>query len=82
MSKFIIKKNMTTEQRMKAIKKASNAFNKRIGRSAKVRRTETPVMDRKYDGDNINAWTDAPQYAEKYYGDKMRDTVAMDNDWN
>jgi len=32
--------------------------------------------------ENYNHWQDAPQYAEKYYGDKMRDTVAMDNDWN
>lgn len=32
--------------------------------------------------DNHNHYQDAPQYAEKYYGDKMRDTVAMDNDWN
>ena len=74
MSKLIIKKGMTTEQRLKAIKK--------IGKSRKVRRTETSVMDRKYDGENINAWTDAPQYAEKYYGERYRDTVSHDNDWN
>jgi hypothetical protein len=82
MSKFIIKKNMTTEQRMKAIKKASDAFNKKIGRTAKVRRTETPVMDRKYDGDNINAWSDAPQYADKYYGDRMRERNEYESNWD
>jgi hypothetical protein len=32
--------------------------------------------------ENYNHYQDAPQYAEKYYGEKMRDTVAMDNDWN
>ena len=32
--------------------------------------------------ENHNHYQDAPQYAEKYYGEKMRDTVAMDNDWN
>lgn len=82
MSKLIIKKGMTTEQRLAAIKKAADKFNKKIGKSAKVRRTETSFMDKFNEGDNINAWTDAPQYAEKYYGERMRDTVAMDNDWN
>ena len=32
--------------------------------------------------ENHNHYQDAPQYAEKYYGEKMRDTIAMDNDWN
>ena len=82
MSKLIIKKGMTTEHRLKAIKKAADRFHKKIGKSRKVRRTETSVMDRKYDGENINAWTDAPQYAEKYYGERYRDTVSHDNDWN
>jgi len=36
----------------------------------------------KYDGENINHWTDASKYADQYYGDHMRDTIAMDNDWD
>jgi len=82
MSKLVIKKGMTTEQRLKAIKKAADRFHKKIGKSQKIKRTETSFMDAKYDGENINAWTDAPQYAEKYYGDRMRDTIHHDNDWN
>ena len=82
MSKLIIKKGMTTEQRLKAIKKAADHFHKKIGKSQKIKRSETSWMDKKYDGENINAWTDAPQYAEKYYGDRMRDTISHDNDWN
>jgi hypothetical protein len=81
MSKFAITKNMTTEQRLAVIRKHSQKFTKKIIRDHSVRKTETESYE-KYDGNNINAWTDAPQYAEKYYGDKMRDTIAMDNDWN
>lgn len=38
-------------------------------------------MIEKFD-ENHNQWTDAPQYAEKYYGDVMRETTKFDNDWN
>jgi hypothetical protein len=32
--------------------------------------------------ENYNQWTDAPQYAEKYYGERYRDTTKFDNEWN
>lgn len=32
--------------------------------------------------ENYNQWTDAPQYAEKFYGEVYRDTTKFDNDWN
>ena len=32
--------------------------------------------------ENHNHYQDAPQYAEKYYGERYRDTVNYDNDWN
>ena len=32
--------------------------------------------------ENYNQWTDAPKYAEKYYGDVYRDTTRFDNEWN
>jgi hypothetical protein len=38
-------------------------------------------MIEKFD-ENHNQWTDAPQYAETYYGDVMRETTKFDNDWN
>jgi len=31
---------------------------------------------------NDNYWTDAPKYAEKYYGETFRETTRFDNDWN
>jgi len=71
----------TQAQRMAMIRKASKKFNKKIQRNHRVKKTETRSFD-KYDNGNINAWTDAPQYAEKYYGEAYRDTVDHDNDWD
>lgn len=71
----------TQAQRMALIRKASKKFNKKIQRNHRVKKTETRSFDR-YDNGNINAWTDAPQYAEKYYGEAYRDTINHDNDWD
>lgn len=27
-------------------------------------------------------WTDASKYAEEHYGERMRQTVGLDNDWD
>jgi hypothetical protein len=81
MAKMNITKEMTSNQRLAVIRRHSKKFSKKLARNQRVRKTETENFG-KYDSHNINAWTDAPQYAEKYYGDAMRDTVAMDNDWN
>lgn len=70
----------TQAQRMALIRKVSKKFTKKLQRNQRVRKTETRSFDR-FDSHNINAWTDAPQYAEQYYGDRMRDTVSMDKDW-
>jgi len=32
--------------------------------------------------ENHNHWSDASKYAEKYYGETMRETTRFDNDWN
>ena len=79
----------TQAQRMAMIRKASKKFNKKIQRNHRVKKTETRSYlpygypaSKGYDDVNINAWTDAPQYAEKYYGEAYRDTVDHDNDWN
>ena len=71
----------TQAQRMALIRKVSKKFTKKLERNQRVRKTETKSFD-KYDTHNIYAWTDAPQYAEKYYGDRMRDTVNYDKAWN
>lgn len=82
MSKLVIKKGMTTEQRLRAIKKAADRFHKKIGKSQKIKRTETSWLDKKYDGDNINAWTDAPKYLNEHYGDRVREQNAYEREWD
>ena len=81
MAKMAITKDMTTEERIAVIRRHAKKFNKKIQRNNRVRRTETSFMD-KYDSHNINAWTDASKYAEKYYGETMRQTTRYDNDWD
>ena len=81
MAKYVIRKNMTQEQRLRAIKKAADRFNKKMGLNARVRRSETSFMD-KYDGSNINAWTDGEKYLDEHYGDRVRETNSYDAEWN
>jgi len=71
----------TMEERLALMKEVSKKFNKKLKRNQKVRKTETNFMD-KYDGNNINAWTDASKYAEKYYGETYRQTTKYDNEWD
>ena len=47
----------------------------------KAKSDEFDAMLAKLD-ENHNQWTDAPQYAEKHYGQVYRDTTRHDNDWN
>jgi len=82
MPRYAIRKNMTESQRLAAIKKAADRFNKKIGRNNRVRRTETSFMDKYDNGDNINAWTDAPKYLDEHYGDRVRETNAYESEWN
>ena len=98
MSNFVITKDSTYDERMQAIREASERFAIRKARRARLAASAARVVryvdevdkpERKKLDDmvsrmdeNHNHYQDAPQYAEKYYGDKMRDTVAMDNDWN
>ena len=81
MAKYVIRKNMTQEQRLRAIKKAADRFNKKMGLNARVRRSETSFMD-KYDGGNIKAWTDGEKYLDEHYGDRVRETNSYDAEWN
>ena len=98
MSNYVITKNSTQEERMQAIRDSAERFAKIKARRARLAASAARVVRyvdevdkperKKFDDmvskmdENHNHYQDAPQYAEKYYGDKMRDTVAMDNDWN
>jgi len=76
MSNVIITKDMSMDERAEILRERVRIFN----RYNEVALPEVKIP--KNADVNYNHWTDAPQYAEKYYGDKMRDTIAMDNDWN
>jgi hypothetical protein len=98
MSNYVITKNSTQEERMQAIREAAERFEKIKARRARLAASAARVVRyvdevdkperKKFDDmiskmdENHNHYQDAPQYAEKYYGEKMRDTVAMDNDWD
>lgn len=98
MKNIVITKNSTYEERMTAIRAASARLKRRKVMLAKLAAGATRVRSyvdevdkpkrKKFDDmiskmdENYNHYQDAPQYAEKYYGEKMRDTVAMDNDWD
>lgn len=98
MSNIVIKKDSTYDERMQAIRDAADRLAKRKARrarleagAARVRRyvdEEEKPLRKKFDDmvskmdENYNHYQDAPQYAEKYYGERMRDTIAMDNDWD
>lgn len=89
MSEFVITKNMTTEQRLAAIKKAANKFNAKMKRETRIVRDYTESYLPKgypastgYDDVNVNAWTDGEKYLDEYYGDRVRETKTYDNEWN
>ena len=79
---IVITKDSTYDERMDAIRDASKRLAALKKREAYYTRQEVDPKPGQDLDENHNHWTDAPQYAEKYYGEKMRDTVAMDNDWD
>ena len=72
----------TMEERLALMKKIGKKFNKKVKRNSRVRKTETSFMDKYDNGNNINHYTDASKYAEQYYGERMRQTTGLDNDWD
>ena len=83
-SKIIITKDMTQAQRLAVIKKRAKIVQKKFSKSRRVRLSETSFMDKYHDGQNINAWTDAPKYLDEYYGDRVRDQKCYESEegWN
>ena len=71
---------MDLQTRLKLIKKVGQKFNKKIKRNQRVRKTESQSY--MFNQNNINHYTDASRYAEEYYGDRMRQTIRYDDDWD
>ncbi len=85
MSKVIITKNMSTEQRLAAIKKAAAKFQAKQTRSARIRDyTQTPKEEQGIDTHNINEYTDGEKYLDEHYGAAARDQASYESyeGWN
>ena len=67
----------TTAERMAMIRAAAKKFQAKQTKAACFAREEKKNVreDERY-------WTDAPRYAEQYYGDVYRETTRFDNDWD
>lgn len=85
----LIKKIAEKKKRQAAFAAKLKAQGSRVRRwSDEVEAPRRKKASDKFDADiarmdeNHNAWTDASKYAEKYYGETMRETTRFDNDWN
>ena len=85
----LIKKVAAKVEARKAFKAKQAANAAKVRRWTDVdekasRKTKAANFDRMIEklDENHNLWTDAPKYAEQYYGDVYRDTTKYDNDWN
>lgn len=59
------------------LKKEHDKFMKKQARQRAARNTErSPLRNEDF------YYTDAPKYAEKYYGETYRETTRFDNDWD
>ena len=62
---------------VEALKAEHSKFMKKQARQAKVKREDKSMLRTEE-----FHWTDAPKYAEKYYGETFRETTRFDNDWD
>lgn len=69
----------TIAERRKRMAKVRNQSKKLIT-SVKPSKARDAVFDVPKES-NMYQWTDAPKYAEKYYGETFRETTKYDNDW-
>ena len=76
--------DLTTQERLALIRKATKKFQKKQNRQSRVKRTENSQYMNivRNEFDNINHYTDDSRYADQYYGDAFRNTTRYDNDWD
>lgn len=67
----------TREERLELIHETAKRFKAKQAMEARYKREENA----KVDGSELY-WSDAPKYAEKYYGEVYRETTRFDNDWD
>lgn len=70
-----LKKEVNKLRNAQARKQAT--FMKKQARQARVKREDKSMLRKEE-----FYWSDAPKYAEKYYGETFRETTRFDNDWD
>ena len=69
-------KKEVSKLRVAEARKQAN-FMKKQARQARVKREDKSMLRKEE-----FYWSDAPKYAEKYYGETYRETTRFDNDWD
>lgn len=76
----------TYEDRMALIKEVAERRKKMAQIKTKTAKVKAPKVKRDFmdipTESNIYHYTDAPKYAQEYYGDTMFQTTRYDNDWD
>ena len=75
--------NQTTAERMAMIREAARKFQAKQTKLGYFKREESVKVqsNNRGTGDERH-WTDAPRYADQYYGEVYRETTRFDNDWD
>lgn len=69
------------KKKMSTIKTKSSSLIDHFDKYEEVPRAATKVVEEDK-SKNANYWTDAPKYAEQYYGETYRATTRWDNEWD
>ena len=73
---------------MRDLIKRNKTLNKVKKKSKVARKVALQTRDNglpewaKDNGENIYSYNDESKYADKYYGETMRETTKLDNDWD
>tara|TARA_Y100001963_G_C6630480_1_gene376059 strand:- start:368 stop:592 length:225 start_codon:yes stop_codon:yes gene_type:complete len=65
------------EMFMHELKKEIKKMDRKNAREAQIKRDQNSALR-----EEDFHWTDASKYAEEHYGDRMRQTIGLDNDWD
>jgi len=77
MNTFIAELQKEVSRFRKAEQRKQERFMKKQARQAKVKREDKSMLRKEE-----FHYTDAPKYANEYYGEVYRETTRFDNDWD
>jgi hypothetical protein len=76
MNTFVAELQKEVNKFRKAEKRKQDNFMKKQARQAKVKREDKSMLRKEE-----FYWSDAPKYAQQYYGETYHETTRHDNDW-